>query len=171
MTIIGNTGQTGGGGAGGGVDPIVFIPAGAGLWDDADISIETNSPLYLKFNDAATASWIATCMVPTGMTSISSMEMIYYNATSGGNLYLSFSVEYGSINTSRLTDSLSAATYASHATTGREQELAIPSTAYDAITSVEEGGVLMVRITRVGGDANDTYNTAWGFRGLKVTFA
>lgn len=126
----------------------------------------------IQFADAATkyAAWAF--LVPTGATSISSIK-IYYEGAAAGNLYLAFRTARvdtdtaGTAVSQDLTDSNTA--YAGQ--TSGTGIITAPSGSYNGLASFDAGDIVSVYVSRVAGDALDTYNTQWDVVGCEIVFA
>jgi len=146
-----------------------FVTPGAAT-DYTQVTQDFNGGLgVLSYTDAQDARAFWATQVPLGVTGISSIQILY-EGTSGGNLNIAFGVTHlqgqvGSFPIAETTDTVAATTYT--ATGGNNvSALAVPSTAYDGLSSITEGDIISVDLRRDSSGAPDTFDAAWLVKGI-----
>lgn len=157
-----------------GADKVIAAYPGTGLLDTATVISFPDAAASVNFADAATSSWQATFKVPVGATSISSITVIYYNDTISANIYGNFVTSHvGDVSGDAFEqDSTGTNTaFASPSATAKTGIITAPADSFNALTAIGANDLIGVKFTRVGADANDTYNTALRVQAFFVTFA
>ncbi|MFH1052748.1 MAG: hypothetical protein V1779_17650 [bacterium] len=157
--------------SGGGGDSKVFVMPGTGYLSGASLTTNNRLPNVL-FADSQSQTWIFAVRIPTGYSSISSIQILYRRGSTG-NLYINFEV-----GQTRFTAGFQAtqdtspgvATYAGGGSDDKMGIISLSSSFWDGL-STAEGDVIGLSINRVGNDANDTYNTGWYVHGVLFTFS
>jgi len=162
----------------GGGDNVVFVPAGAFVPGTSCTLTPAGTTAWIpvaSFADGATGRATISVKVPKGCNGITSIEVIYQN-TVASTLQLYLEYEMASLNLDSLPSAVNsdtgagAAQYASDSTSGNIAKVTVPSSSYNGLTNVDADDLITIRINREGGNANDTYNTAWEVIGVVFTF-
>ena len=144
----------------------VFVDALAGN----PVSATINSA-FMEFPNSSGTRAIWNMIVPSGKTSISSVELLTRKNTTG-NLDITSSL-YSRRNGSDMTsDTAVNSVYVTGGTVGtnRMENVSLVATAFDGL-SIQGGDVLTLDLTRNGAAGTDTYEDALHFLGILVTFA
>lgn len=158
--------------AGGGADQVITCLPGCGSLAAATLTYDTTIGAHISFTNNGNQIWYAVFKVPSGATSISSVN-VFYSRLSTGNLYLQFWGYHTSTDTTvtvEQDETDAATTYAGGGTGGEIESVTVPAGAYDGLTSLQADDLITFRVYRNGADASDTYETAWQVMGVEFTF-
>lgn len=160
----------------GGGETVMWVDASSFDLSDSDVIITDNSAHPVaSFADGATGEINASVIVPSGGSTISSIQVIYFNTEEGTNLYLTWYVALIDVSGMPVATDIdsgdTASTYATGATDNRYESESAPAGSFDGISTPDNGDILAVRLFRTAGNASDTYNAAWLVAGLLFTFS
>lgn len=168
--------------AGAGVIPAANVPSGADLVlfvapasGKFTATVEAEAIFdVMSFADGSTQYWEQTVKVPIGATSISSIVLLYKRQNTG-NLFMRFRLAHfdaatvGDAEVQDATDT--GAAYAGGAADSTLGRLTVPTTSYDGLPAISANDIIAMEIQRLGGNASDTYASAFVVYGVEWTFA
>jgi len=152
---------------------VVFVPAA--LADRTWTTVNNIGKIVvLDFDDWVDAEeWTFTARVPEWKTSISSIKIIYMDATASSlDLFLQFRTGHllpWTANQNDNTDTFS--TYASSGITDSLATVDVPAAAYNALTSISGGNYIWIDVIRNWNQASDTYWATFYVVWVEFTFA
>lgn len=162
-------------------DNTTFIPAGVGggIPQGANVSIvaaaQYSQVIVYSFLDGANQELSMSTIVPTGFTNISSIKAVIAGDGIGGAAYLNFTTTRFPIGSASIIAGVvdgtdTASVYAIQATSSIQQ-LAVPSRAYDTVSTVSGGDVIAISMKRTGADAADTHSTNLDLAGFIIKWS
>jgi hypothetical protein len=160
---------------GGGADNATFVDA-MSMFDPADDKVfgPNGSITAIRFADAVdNVTGYFSAKMPTSASSISSINVLWYNTNPDKFVYLKFNTSVIDIsNVPVATSSDTSDTLTQHPTganTNRWTLTAVPAGAYDGIT-IGAGDVFGITVIRDSDDVLDTYSTNWEVGGIYVVW-
>jgi hypothetical protein len=146
--------------------------AALGALDATNGTVGSATTTYWFMKDNASSGFGVSTQVPKAVTQLTGIKLIHPQ-TSTGDLQFFMITSYASSTypTTATVDSTAGVNYTTTGTADqRIQSITLSTTGHDAITSVKEGGVVNLQVSRNGSTGGDTYNANLQIYGVEFIF-